>query len=52
MPDPCRHCRFAGRCDQQGLVNMLALWSWLDEHGFECADKSEQYYHGLEGVYS
>ena len=50
--DPCRNCRFAGCCDQQGLVNMLALWKWLEDRGFECADYQPEYYKGIEGVFA
>lgn len=49
-PDPCFGCKFFGSCCTQGLVNRLAMWEWLDERGFECADFVEDSFHGIEGV--
>lgn len=53
MPnDPCRGCKYQGNCCTAGLVNRLAMWAWLDEQGFECADYEADHYHGVEGCFA
>lgn len=49
-PQPCRGCRFEGNCSAAGLVNRLAVDEWLADNGFECADYTPEFYHGIEGV--
>jgi len=53
MPaDPCKGCKFSGKCCTQGLVNRLAIFAWLEEQGFECADYDADFYHGVEGGFA
>jgi hypothetical protein len=50
--NPCKRCKQAGRCCMQGLVNRLAMWEWLEDRNFECADHDPDHHHGIEGVFA
>lgn len=51
-PQPCHGCRFAECCETAGLVNLLAIDSWLVGKEFGCADYAPDNYHGVEGVFA
>lgn len=49
---PCMRCRHSGACRNEGLINRLALFAWLDDNGFKCDDFEEETFQGIEGCYA
>jgi len=50
MLRPCRDCADKGKCDIQTEKERLALFAWVHGGLVECSLRTEESWHGVEGV--